>query len=153
MYRQWLCLPHRYNEWIEEDRICRRVTNPTKHARPQYKVSGSTLRLASKPAHCAFYVQKKKGKASAKSEDKAKRKTPKENKGGGGGGGLLSKMETEEQRVPPTSLEVKGESVVSRTTPRTPLRPSRPASAKRRSPSSDQPTPQGAPSLVMCSRV
>lgn len=93
-----------------------------------------------------FYVQKKKGKASAKSEDKAKRKAPKENKGGGvGGGGLVSKMEREEQRVPPTSLEVKGESVISRTTPRTPLRASRPPSAKRRSPSSDQPTPQGAP--------
>lgn len=30
---------YRYNEWIEEERICRRVTNPTKHARPQYKVS------------------------------------------------------------------------------------------------------------------
>lgn len=108
-----------------------------------------------KPDHHFIYchMQKKKGKVLTKSEDssKAKRKAPKENKGGGGGGGgggVIPKIEAEEQRVPPTSLEVKGESVVSGTTPRTPLRPSRPPSAKRRSPPSDQQaTPQGGPSL------
>lgn len=91
-------------------------------------------------------LQKKKGKGLAKSEDssKAKRKAPKENKGGGG---LLPKVEVEEQRVPPPNsipLEVKGESVVSGSSPRTPLRPARPPSAKRRrSSTGDQPAAQG----------
>ena len=34
-FLSFLC---RYNEWVEESRILRKVTNPTKHARPPYKV-------------------------------------------------------------------------------------------------------------------
>ena len=33
----------RYNEWVEESRIVRKVTNPTKHARPPYKVTNNVL--------------------------------------------------------------------------------------------------------------
>lgn len=33
----------RYNEWVEESRIVRKVTNPTKHARPPYKVTDNHL--------------------------------------------------------------------------------------------------------------
>lgn len=108
---------NRYNEWIDEARIVQKVTNPTKHARPQYK--------------------KKKGKPPAKpAGSTAKKKPPKENGGGGGSvEQLLTRMETEEERVPPPStpalLEVNRGSEVSESDPQQAPAP-RPSSGKRR---------------------